>query len=223
MTDNKANILGTKIPDIYPATKSSSDSASQALLRLSGIESLKAPGPDSNYIDWEFILDQFLQATDVAYVVTSNEVSARPDTWARDNITVCSVITRTVSSANYCYILPFRGNAFGMWKALTEAHQDSTSGGRMYWIQKLIQSKMSSNDVDAHIEEMSLVAEKLKAVITPTNPLTADDLHSSALLISLPPDWLNCVSLLMNEERVSSTKIVSALKAESLRQKFYQR
>jgi hypothetical protein len=106
-----------------------------------------------------------------------------------------------------------------MWKALTKAHQDSTSGGRMYWIQKLIQSKMLSNNVDTHIEEMSLVAEKLNALITPTNPLTVDNLHSSALLISLPPDWLNCVSSLMNEEHVSSTKIVSALKAESLRQK----
>ncbi|PLW52478.1 hypothetical protein PCANC_10605 [Puccinia coronata f. sp. avenae] len=193
MTKDKVKILGTKVPNIYPATKSSSDSALQASLCLSGIESLKAPGPDSKYINWEFVLDQFLQATDVAYVIT------------------------TFSSANYRYIRPFRGNAFGMWKALTKAHQDSTSGGRMYWIRKLIQFKMSSNDVDAHIEEMSLVAEKLNALITPTNPLTADNLHSSALLISLPPDWLNCVSSLMNKECVLSTKSVSALKAKSLR------
>jgi hypothetical protein len=75
---------------------------------------------------------------------------------------------------------------------------------------------MSFNDVDAHIEEMSQVAEKLNALITPANPLTADDLHSSALLISLPSDWLNCVSSLMNEESVPSAKIVAALKAESL-------
>jgi hypothetical protein len=78
---------------------------------------------------------------------------------------------------------------------------------------------MLSNDVDAHIKEKSLVAEKLNTLITPTNPLTADNLHSSALLISLPPDWLNCVSSLMNKEHVLSTKIVSALKAKSLRQK----
>jgi hypothetical protein len=219
MTDDKVKNLGTKVPDIYPATKSSSDSALQASLCLSGIESLKAPGPDSNYIDWEFVLNQFLQATDVAYFITLIKASARLDTWTRENITVCSVITRTVSSANYRYICPFRGNAFGMWKALTKAHQDSTSGGRMYWIRNLIQSKMLSNDVDTHIKEMSLVVEKLKALITPTNPLTADDLHSSALLISLPPDWLNCVSSLMNKECVSSTKIVSALKAKSLRRK----
>jgi hypothetical protein len=76
MTDNKVKILGTKVPDIYPATKSSSNSALQASLCLLGIESLKAPGPDSNYIDWEFVLDQFLQATDVAYVITLIEASA---------------------------------------------------------------------------------------------------------------------------------------------------
>jgi hypothetical protein len=62
-----------------------------------------------------------------------------------------------------------------MWEALREAHQDSSSGGRMYWIQKLIQSKMSSYNVEAHIEEMSTVAEKLNALITPNNPLTADN------------------------------------------------
>ncbi|PLW09285.1 hypothetical protein PCANC_25455 [Puccinia coronata f. sp. avenae] len=145
MTNNKVKILGTKLPNIYPATKSSSNSALQASLCLSGIKSLKAPGPNSNYLDWEFVLNQFLQATDMDR-----------------------------SSENYGYVRPFCGNAFGMLKALTEAHQDSTSG---------------------------------------------DNLHSSSLLISLPPDWLNCVSSLMNKERVLSTKIVSALKAKSLRQK----
>ncbi|PLW28110.1 hypothetical protein PCANC_27954 [Puccinia coronata f. sp. avenae] len=102
-----------KIPELYPATKSSSDAALQAALRLFGIKLLKAPGPESNYLDWEFVLDQFLQAN---------------------------------------------------------------------------KSKMSSDDVDAHIEEMSTVAEKLNALITPSNPLTADNLHSSALLILLPAD-----------------------------------
>jgi hypothetical protein len=89
----------------------------------------------------------------------------------------------------------------------------------MFWIQKLIQSKMTTDDVNTHIETMSTVAEKLNALITPKNPLTVDDLHSSALLISLPTDWLSCVSSMMNEERVSSTRIVAALKAELLHRK----
>jgi hypothetical protein len=76
MADKKVKMLATKASDIYPPSISLSDSASQASLRLLGIESLKAPGPNSNYIDWEFVLNQFLQATNVAYVITSIEVSA---------------------------------------------------------------------------------------------------------------------------------------------------
>jgi hypothetical protein len=57
--------------------------ALQAALRLSGIELLKAPGPDSNYLDWEFVLDQFLQATKVAYVITLIDPANEPDTWTQ--------------------------------------------------------------------------------------------------------------------------------------------
>jgi hypothetical protein len=86
----------------------------------------------------------------------------------------------------------------------------------MFWHQKIIQSQMTSDDVNAHIEEMGTIAKKLNSLITPTNPLTADDIHSLALLISLPPNWLSCVSSLMNKESVSSAQIVAALKVESL-------
>ena len=148
MTEEKK----AKIPDLYPATKSTSKAALQASLCLSGIELLKAPGPESNYLDWEFVFNQFLLATKVAYVVTSVKISAQPNTWTQDNITVCSVITRTVNAANYQYIRPVCSNAFGMWEALKDTHQDSSSGGCMYWIQKLIQSKMSLNNVNARIK-----------------------------------------------------------------------
>ena len=65
MTKEKA-----KIPDIYPASKSLSNAALQASLRLLGIENLQAPRPDSYYLNWEFFLDQFLQETKVAYFIT---------------------------------------------------------------------------------------------------------------------------------------------------------
>jgi hypothetical protein len=127
------------------------------------------------------------------------------------------VITKTIHPSNYQYIRNFEDDAAGMWHALKEAHQDSSSGGRMYWLRKLIQSCMTRDNVKAHIEEMGGYAEKLNALITAKNPLTADDVHSTALLISLPSEWLHCVLALINEEQVSSSRIVSALKAESLR------
>jgi hypothetical protein len=106
-----------------------------------------------------------------------------------------------------------------MWAALKKAHQDNSSGGRMYWLQKLVEARMMGSNVDSHINKMRTYAEKLNALISIDNPLTADDVHSTALLISLPSDWLHRVSSLMNKEQVSSNRIVAALKAESLRQK----
>jgi hypothetical protein len=63
---------------------------------------------------------------------------------------------------------------------------------------------MTTSNVDAHINEMVGIAEKLNALISTQKPLTADDVLLTALLISLPSDWLRCVSSLMNEEQVPS-------------------
>ncbi|KNZ50708.1 uncharacterized protein VP01_4279g1 [Puccinia sorghi] len=78
---------------------------------------------------------------------------------------------------------------------------------------------MTSNNVKLYITEMGGFAEKLNSLITSDNPLTADNVYSAALLISLPPDWINCVSSLMNEKRMPSAQIFSALKQKSLSHK----
>jgi hypothetical protein len=124
MTDIKSNL------NLFPVnTLKLSDAASQVTLRLSGIKHLKSPGPESNYLDWEFVLDQFLQATKVSYMLVPMDIAAQPDSWSQDNIAVCSVITRTVQSSNYRYIQPHWGNAAGMWNTLKTAHQELSSGG----------------------------------------------------------------------------------------------
>ena len=106
-----------------------------------------------------------------------------------------------------------------MWAALKAAREDSSSGGRMYWLRKLIQSRMTGDDVNSHLDELGIYAEKLNALITTKNPLTANDVFSTSILISLPSEWLNCVSAMMNKEQVPSSWVIAALKAESLRQK----
>jgi hypothetical protein len=106
-----------------------------------------------------------------------------------------------------------------MWTALEKNHQDSSSGGRLYWIRKLVRSEMADSDIDSHIDRMAIYAAKLNSLITPSNPLTADDVHAAALLISIPDDWMHCVSGLVNEENVPSARIVTALKQESLRRR----
>ena len=101
-----------------------------------------------------------------------------------------------------------------MWAALRSAYQDFSTGGRMYWLRKLVLSRMSGYNVESHIDKMAGYAEHLNSLISTTNSLTADNVHAAALLISLLDKWLHCVSSLINEERVSSSKVVTALKQE---------
>jgi hypothetical protein len=201
-----------------PSSKLLADSSSLTTgLKLSGIKLLKAPGAESNYIDWSFVLELFLEHSKVSYVLSLMTVAARPASWAENNLAVCSVITRNIVPANYQLIRPHRRDASGMWASLKSAHEDSSAGGRMYWIRQLVKAKMVGSNVRAHISRMGGFAEILNALITADRPLSADDILSTALLILLPNNWLPCVSALMNEEGVTSSCVIAALKAEELR------
>lgn len=137
--------------------------------------------------------------------------------WHNDNITVCSVITKTIDSSNYRHVRDHRTDAGAMWQALWSAHQDFTAGGRMYWLRKLVLYQMTDDDVDTHLDAMTVIYEKLNFLVTPSNPLTADDIFATALLISVPATWLHAISHLLNSPRTTSSQIVSCLKAESKR------
>ncbi|PLW10015.1 hypothetical protein PCASD_24270 [Puccinia coronata f. sp. avenae] len=104
-----------------------------------------------------------------------------------------------------------------MWNALLRAHQDSTTGGRIYWIRKLLLAKMEGDDILSHIDNMAQFHERLNSLVTPEKPLTPDDVHSAELLSSIPQDWSHCVSALMNQEGVKAKTIVQALKKEHTR------
>jgi hypothetical protein len=71
-------------------------------LKLSNtIEKLKPPGPDSNYLDWSWILDMHFSTMGMEYIIHPTyphpELSA---TFAHDNAAVCSVIAQTINPAN---------------------------------------------------------------------------------------------------------------------------
>lgn len=75
------------------------------------------------------------------------------------------------------------------------------------------------NDVEAHIDKMQGIHDHLSALITPENTLTADHIFATALIVSLPADWLSCVSSLLQSSPKSSTQIFTTLKSEILRRK----
>ncbi|OAV85618.1 hypothetical protein PTTG_10794, partial [Puccinia triticina 1-1 BBBD Race 1] len=184
---------------------------SHPALKISGVEPLKAPGEKSNYLDWSVVLEIHFNVTGVGYIIETPPPGTAPTrraTQAQDNLAICLVISRTVETMQ---------KACGrLSKKLTRTR---CRGGRMYWLRKLTTARMTGDDVDAHIDQLQSYAKRLNAVVTPGTPLTPDDIHATSLLNSLPSDWHPCMSALMNESHISSTRIVSALRQESLRRK----
>ncbi|OAV85061.1 hypothetical protein PTTG_30826, partial [Puccinia triticina 1-1 BBBD Race 1] len=195
------------------------DSSDNSSLRVTGIPQLQAPEADSNYLKWSFVVKVHLNSISLGYLLKEVKPEDRNAKWAKDNADVCSFIVRTIHQDNLRLIQAYPDDAKGMWDALHEAHLDSTAGGRIYWLRKLVLLRLTEDDIDSHIKEMAVCAERLNSLVTAEKPLTVDDIHAAALLGSLPVDWLHCVSAMMNEENVTSARIVAALKAESLRRK----
>lgn len=177
----------------------------------------KIIGPESNYLDLEFVVTSYFEAAGLEYVIEKPRPEEPDSTWSSNNKVICSLITQAVDSDNLQYIREHRRHAHGMWRALDRAYQDQTTGGRVYWLQKLLLTKMEGDDILAHIDSMACYHERLNLLISLENPLTADDVHVAALLSSIPQDWLHCVSLFMNQDNVKSETIVTYLKNKCTR------
>jgi hypothetical protein len=74
---------------------------------------------------------------------------------ASGQVAVCAVILRTINAANIRYVCLYEDDALGMWQSLAKAHQDTTSGGQNYWLQKLTHAKMDTDDMESHLDEMA--------------------------------------------------------------------
>jgi hypothetical protein len=89
----------------------------------------------------------------------------------------------------------------------------------MYWLRKLTVSRMTGTDVTVHLDDMAKIFKRLSSLVSNERPLTIDDIYSTAILTSLPPNWLSCVSSMMNEPRISPGRLIQAIKQEDLRRK----
>lgn len=184
--------------------------------KLFCITPLTAPGPDSNYLDWSFIARLHFRSSKLDHVLKRVPVKDRPLSWSDDNDTVCSQISQIVTDANYKYIREFESDAAGMCKRLRSAHQDQTSGGRVYWLQKLVSMRMEAgSDIEEHINWMHKVYERLNSLVNSNNPLTVDNIYTTALVISIPEDWVSTINGLLLNPSTDSTSIIDALKRQS--------
>ncbi|POW14870.1 hypothetical protein PSHT_07262 [Puccinia striiformis] len=187
--------------------------------KVAGIPVLTPPGPNTNFLSWRYVVRGYLGSIDLSYVLDPTKPKNRPSTWAKDTSTVSSFIARTIDELNIQFIMELGTDTPAIWAALHEAHQDCSAGGRMYWLRRLVTTKMTGEDIESHIDTMSSASERLTALITKARPLTVADIHATGLVNSLPVDWQPCISSLMNDDEVSPARIAAALKQESLRRK----
>ena len=148
---------------------------------------LKAPGPELNYLNWRKVVLRVLKSAKVHHTLTSVDVKMRPPTWEADNDIVCAMLVQIVDEGNLRYLAD-EDDASKIWGDLTRAHQDLSTGGRLYWIRKLMTAEMDGNNINSHIDSLAKSHERLNSLVTPDDPLSADDVHNAALLSSLPPD-----------------------------------
>ncbi|PLW39539.1 hypothetical protein PCASD_07671 [Puccinia coronata f. sp. avenae] len=153
----------------------------------------------------------------VHHTLTTVNAKLCPPTWEEENNLVCAVLIQIVDEGNLRY-LANEDNSSKIWGDLTQAHQDSSTGGQVFWIRKLVNAQMEGNDINTHIKALAKFHERLNSLVTPENPLTPDNVHNAGLLSSIPPDWIHCVSNLMNQEGVKTNTIVKALCNKAIQQ-----
>ncbi|KNF01582.1 hypothetical protein PSTG_05360 [Puccinia striiformis f. sp. tritici PST-78] len=88
---------------------------------------------------------------------------------------VCATLFKIIDPANLQYCRDNADDASAIWSALKKAHQDSSTGGKVYWMQKLVNAKMEGDDIHAHINHLAKFHKHLNALVTADKPLTPDD------------------------------------------------
>lgn len=95
---------------------------------------LKSPGPDLNYLDWEMVVTAFVEAAGLEYIIEKPCLDVLSDACISDNKIVCALIMQALKPSNLRHVCENCQYAHGMWLALNKAHQDQTTGGRVYWL-----------------------------------------------------------------------------------------
>lgn len=81
------------------------DLTTHPALKTSGIKQLKPPGPDSNYLDWSWILDIHFNSCGVSYILDPEEKVAElgkaRTSYSQDNLAICAVIAKTIHQLTF--------------------------------------------------------------------------------------------------------------------------
>lgn len=197
-------------------TTTNTSDADKALTMMLKVSPLTAPGSESNWLDWSYLVQNGLSLAKLDHhILEDRDPKSRPPTWKKDNQRILVLLGSIVNQSNTRYIREGGDNAFAAWRNLRAAHKDETAGGRMFWLRKIILSRMEEDDIDKHIDSLLSSFDKLESLVSIKNPLTLDNILTTALFISLPLEWTPVVAPLMQQSSVTSTNVIRALHSES--------
>jgi hypothetical protein len=144
--------------------------SSHPTLKTGTIKHLKPPGPDSNHSEWSWVLNIHFCSTGVMYLLDPDEKRAElrrvKVSYEKENLAICSVIAKTIHPGNIRYVRQFNTNARGLWFALKASHQDTFTGGVMYWLRKLTVPRMTGTDITAHLDKMAKIFERPSTLVS---------------------------------------------------------
>lgn len=187
-------------------------------LEATGLKSLSAPGENSNYNYWSFVMQTVIKGSSYGYVLKENQPYPLPPCDDQARCKVSALILRYVDQANIKYLSPHPDDPFNQWKALREAHQNASSGSVMFWLKKLVTLKMGDTNINTHLDSMSQDYQRFKSLVTEKNPLTADTVFATAVSLSLTPDWQPVLQPLLQTKNVTSYTVLKVLREEAVRQ-----
>lgn len=203
-------------PEKLSTSVSHADQSRKDDLRAEGIEKLSSPGVDSNWMDWSFLMETCISASIYGYVMRLTPVPP-PSHYDTDCAKICALLVCYVSQPNLRILQRHRGDPRGMWGALKAAHESNTAGTRMMWLEKLVAFKLESEDVLAELDRLEGIAERLTSLITPSRPLSVDEILTMVISISLPDSYKPTLVPLLQREAVSSVQVLAAVREDVTR------
>lgn len=158
-----------------------------------------------------------IKGTSFGYVLKDVQPIPLPPSDEQARCKVSALILRYVEQANIEYLSPYPDDPYNQWKLLREVHQNASSGSIMFWLKKMVTSKMGDTDITTHLDTMSQDYQRFKSLVTPENPLTADTVFATAVSLSLTSDWQPVLQPLLQSDKVTSTTILKVLREEATR------
>ncbi|KNZ48596.1 hypothetical protein VP01_5547g1 [Puccinia sorghi] len=125
---------------------------------------------------------------------------------------LASFISRSVD----CFINAYGTDARAMWTTLKEAAAQATFCEQMDWLCQSILTRINGDEVESRIHTLATDADWINSFMKSEQPLMANEIRTTKLIILLPSNILSCFSSIIDTMDVASSSILLSLQEEWL-------